>query len=106
MRLGLKTDVRDGIFTIELSGELDAGEVGQVEVALGEAEAGVGVQRIVLDITRLDFIDSSGIAVLARAAKRDQGERLLITRSRAQVERVLEITGMADLLPRGEIPGT
>lgn len=102
MRLGLTTAFEHGVFTIELSGELDANDVGQAEDALRKAEESAGAKRIVMDITRLEFIDSSGIAVLARAAKRDQQRRLLVTKSTPQVERVLEITEMADLLPRSD----
>ena len=96
----MTTNLDGGIFTIEISGELDSGNAGLVSDAVQEAEAATGVKGIVLDITRLEFIDSSGIAVLGSAAKRDEGGRLRVTGSTTQVERVLEITGVADLLPR------
>ena len=96
----MQTAFDGGTFTIHLSGELDAGDVERVEDALREAEKTEGVSAIVLDLTRLDFIDSSGIATLGVAAKRDDEGVLRVTASTPQVERVLTLTGMADVLPR------
>ena len=100
VRLDLKTVLDAGVCTIQISGELDAGEVAKVQDALRKAESSAEVSEIVLDIRRLEFIDSSGIAMLGFAAKRDTEARLRVTGSTSQVERLLTLTGMADLLRR------
>lgn len=83
--------------------------VGELDVAaapsLWEALDGAlrsGVARIVLDMRGLTFIDASGIRVIMRAVRAcgPHEARLEIRRSEsAQVARVFEIMGMADLLP-------
>lgn len=79
------------------------------ELDMSNAEAlreALVVQRVpgrlvFLDLSRLSFMDSSGIKVLleADAAARANGHSLSITRLSAPVRRVLEITGLLDRLP-------
>jgi anti-sigma B factor antagonist len=84
---------------IQLSGELDLANAGPVERELQSALSDGG--RVVVDMSDLDFIDSTGIALLVNAAGEDDGDgRIRFLRSRAPgVIRVLELTGVADRLP-------
>ena len=101
-RLKLTTETDGGVALISAAGELDASEVAKLEAALLEAEAEEELTRLILDITALEFMDSSGIAALAHAASRSEenGNRLEISRSTPPVERVLEISGIGPYLPR------
>jgi len=86
---------------IALDGELDLAGAPELEDELREAERS-DADRIVLDLSHLTFIDSSGIALLVAAAKRSSqnADRLRFKRHRdPAVERVLELTGVADRLP-------
>lgn len=99
--------VRDGTLTIEvarngsacslgLSGELDLANAKTLEAQLERAE-GDGVEVVRIDMTDLEFIDSTGIAVLVAAHHRlsKNGGRLELVPSRAEeVRRVLSITGL------------
>jgi anti-sigma B factor antagonist len=82
---------------IRVSGELDLSTVpsleAELEAALGRAEGGV-----VVDLSDLEFIDSTGIAVLVRAMGESNGsERLSFVPSRSDgVIRVLAMTGVAE----------
>lgn len=62
-----------------------------------------GVDRIVLDCRRLDFVDSFGLGVIVSAKKRlsQQGNALCLVASEDQttLRRLLEITGLDRLLP-------
>jgi anti-anti-sigma factor len=55
---------------------------------------------IVLDLSDLSFIDSSGLRVLllADGRARESGRELVLTRSTDAVQRVFEMTGTRDLL--------
>jgi len=57
-------------------------------------------RRIVLDLSNLDFIDSSGIRLIlaADARSRMDGDRLRLVRGRQSVHRVFELTGVAERL--------
>jgi anti-anti-sigma factor len=92
--------VPDDPYRIELSGELDLASTQAVEteLRLGERSA---AQRIVLDLDRLTFIDSTGLRLLVIATRRSDadGDRLRIRPgSDPLVQRVMAITGMNEYL--------
>ncbi len=86
---------------IQLSGEMDLSVIGIVDREMCRAEAG-DASRIVLDLSELEFLDASGIRLLLHlnARSRSNGGRLRITRAQSpQVQRVIELTGAAEVLP-------
>jgi anti-sigma B factor antagonist len=85
---------------IEVYGDLDLATVPALETELGRVES-TDVQRIVLDLSGLDFIDSSGIALLLRAVERDDldGSRLSLLRPARDVAATLRISGVDVRLP-------
>jgi anti-anti-sigma factor len=88
------------VHTVALSGELDLASVDCVERELLRAEAG-DAAVIVLDIAGLQYIDLSGVRVLLDAELRshDAPGRLRIRRGSEAVQRVVELCGVAHLLP-------
>jgi anti-anti-sigma factor len=78
-----------------LRGELDMSGVDRARQAIEEAEAGQK-SLLVLDLSELDFIDSTGLEVLLRAARRahDEGRRLIVARPSRYVRRLLELTAI------------
>ena len=81
---------------IRVGGELDLSTVPslvhELEAALERPEGGV-----VVDLSDLEFIDSTGIAVLVRAMGDGEETRLRFVPSRSEaVGRVLEMTGVAE----------
>ncbi len=88
---------------IRVGGELDLATVPsleeELEAALGRPDGGV-----VVDLSELDFIDSTGIAVLVRAmGDRNGSGRLRFVPSRSDgVARVLEMTGVAERMTLAE----
>jgi anti-sigma B factor antagonist len=81
--------------TVSLRGELDLSGVDRARQAIEEAEAGQK-SLLVLDLSELDFIDSTGLEVLLRAARRahDEGRRLIVARPSRYVRRLLEMTAI------------
>jgi anti-sigma B factor antagonist len=98
--LVLRTVFQDGTFVVALFGEMDAANAGELDRALLRAE-GTDAVEIVLDLSGLHFIDSTGIAVLvaADARSRADGKRLSVLRGSEPVQRTIEICGLADRLP-------
>lgn len=91
---------------IRVGGELDLATVPTLEQELEEAMKPTDATAIVVDLSDLEFIDSTGIAVLARAMGED-GEngssRLRFVPSRADaVNRVLDMTGVAERMHLAE----
>lgn len=88
------------VHTIALAGELDLASAAEVEAELRRVEA-TDAEAIVLDLSRLTFIDSTGIrlVVTADARSRADANRLSLLRGPAAIQRVFTITGVADRLP-------
>lgn len=79
---------------LTLSGELDLATVPLLQEQLDRAERG-GV-AVVIDLSGLRFIDSSGLHVLVRAERRlrASGGQLVLVRGPRDVHRVFELTGL------------
>jgi anti-sigma B factor antagonist len=100
-RFGVRSERAGADERVQLLGELDLSVVGSVDREMERAEAG-DAARIVLDLDELEFLDASGIRLLLRLSTRSKsnGGRLRITRARSpQVQRVIELTGAAQVLP-------
>jgi len=98
--LELRSERSDGDHVIALDGELDLEGAERVTRELHSAEA-TDARRIVLDLSRLEFIESSGIRLIvdADARSRMHGHRLVLIRGPRSVHRVFELTAVAERLP-------
>jgi anti-sigma B factor antagonist len=98
----LRIEVRHGPgrVVVGLAGELDMASAEMFEQALA-AEDLEREPMIVLDLQRLDFIDSTGLRVVLAALDRcrERGQEFAITPGSQQVQRLLRITGVAEHLP-------
>jgi anti-anti-sigma factor len=90
----------DAVHSITLSGELDLANAGEVEAELRRAEAG-DADSIVLDLSSVSFIDSTGMRLLVAAAARSRADsnRLTLLRGGPAVQRALQLTALEGQLP-------
>jgi anti-anti-sigma factor len=81
-------------------GELDIGASQEAEDVLRRVE-GDGPPTLTIDLRGLTFMDSTGLRMLVAADKRamEAGRVLRIVRGPAPVQRILDLTGLADKLP-------
>jgi len=98
--LSVRSGRADDVHTIALAGEMDLANAPGVERELLRTEA-MNAARIVVDLSQLTFMDSTGIRLLitAHARSRADGDRLVLIRPPARVLRVLTIAGVDGLLP-------
>jgi anti-anti-sigma factor len=98
--LAIRTECSGDEQVIELTGELDLDGAERVTEELVRAE-GTDARRIILDLSRLRFIDSTGIRLIlaAHGRSRADGDRLALIRGPRSVHRVFELTGIDDRLP-------
>lgn len=95
------TSNREGaVHRLCLRGELDLAAADAVQDALMRVEES-DASSIVLDLSGLTFIDSTGIRLLVTAAARSRAEpgRLTLLRGSAAVQRALQLTALEDELP-------
>jgi anti-sigma B factor antagonist len=90
---------RDGATHLALRGELDLSTVPRLEAELGRAERGAP-PLVVLDLSKLSFLDSTGLRCVVTAAERarEQERRLVVVRGPEPVHRVFEITRLEERL--------
>lgn len=101
--LVVRTARNGGTTLVALSGELDLANAGTAETALfGSLDE--SDEPLVVDMSGLEFIDSTGIALLVAALGRaePEGRIKFIPSDSPAVTRVLELTGLAERLPLAE----
>lgn len=84
----------DGKLQFALVGELDLATLSMLDEELDRV--GVSGKQVVLDLRRLQFVDSSGLHALLRVDRRMQetGGSLTIVRGPRPVERLFKLTGL------------
>jgi anti-sigma B factor antagonist len=92
------TDRSDGIH-VELTGELDISSASSVESRLIEIEQREP-ERLILDLRRVNFIDSTGLSMIINADGRAKkaGRRLTIVSGEGVPQRILRTVGLEDRL--------
>jgi anti-sigma B factor antagonist len=101
----VETQTRGRLTTLTVTGELDLVSSPALERELEKAY-GLPTDVILLDLRRLAFMDSTGLHLLVKAQQRaeEAGRRLALTRGSDQVQRLLDLTGVADLVRIVESP--
>jgi len=81
---------------VTVFGELDLATAPRVRSALDQAIRAEG--DVLVDLRACNFVDSTGIAILAGGALRlkDQGRRLILRGVRERVERIFQLAGLSD----------
>jgi anti-sigma B factor antagonist len=97
--LEVHTEQRDELVRVALAGELDLSTTSQVEEELRHVEA-AKPELIVLDLSGLSFLDSTGLrlVITADARARDAGRRLALVKGPETVNRVFTITKVDERL--------
>ena len=95
--LKLDVDVRGEHAVLTLIGELDVSSAPLLrEIVMALAEAPSGAPRVVLDLTELQFVDSTGLGMMveALARLREAGGDLELRSAHGAPKRVMELTGI------------
>ncbi len=93
--VGLSTRECDDHVVVALRGEVDIAD------AVSVAAVAAREPQIIVDLAGLEFIDSSGVAALARGRKqaRHAGGDLRLAAAQRQVLRVLTLTRLIEVFP-------
>ena len=90
---------------ISVSGELDLATSPVLEAALTRAGAAPG-DRVILDLRKVSFMDSTGLCVLVKAQLQatESSQDLVVIPGGDQVRRLLNLTGVAKRLTLIDAP--
>jgi anti-sigma B factor antagonist len=85
---------------IGLAGELDLSAVACIDEIVEQTLSDPRVSLVVLDVARATFLESSALGALVRGrrAASAQGRRLVVVNATGHVRRVLDLTGVAEVL--------
>jgi anti-anti-sigma factor len=87
---------RDQSLHLILQGELDLVTSPLLDAQLTRSRA-TAAKTIVVDLTHVGFMDSSGLHVLIKHARADgRPDRVRLTKGPPQVQRLFEIAGLVD----------
>ena len=95
----LLSEPHDEVLVFGMSGELDLGTIRPLQEAADRA-CGTDYRSLVFDLTRLEFIDSSGLRVLVAAhrAMEAKGRASVVVCDSPAMLRVFDVTGLNNVL--------
>ncbi|MGM0618688.1 MAG: STAS domain-containing protein [Actinomycetota bacterium] len=93
--LDVRIDERDAWTVVTLTGQLDVATAPGFRQSLQEAQYG-GAQRVAVDLSGVEFLDSFGLGVLVGGLRRARlhGGRLVLAAANDRIRAVLEVTSL------------
>lgn len=93
--LDVRIDEHDTWTVVTLSGQLDVATAPGLRQSLQEAQY-AGAQRVVVDLSGLEFLDSFGLGVLVGGLRRARlhGGRFVLAGANDRIREILEITSL------------
>jgi anti-sigma B factor antagonist len=90
---------------IVVGGELDLASSAALDRELARV-VDSGGERVIVDLRKLEFMDSTGLSTLVKAHQRAEaaGKRFGLVRGSPQVQRLLSLTGVEDRLTFADTP--
>lgn len=97
--LAVERTSRDGVDVLMVEGEIDVATAPRLLAALNDAVA-EAVGSVIIDLTSVDFMDSTGLALLINAHRRLSRQRkgFAVVCPDGPLWRVFELTDMLDML--------
>jgi anti-sigma B factor antagonist len=96
MELQVSTASQSGHIAITAVGELDLYTAPRLQQALSAALSEQDVHRVIVDLSGVEFCDSTGMNVLLSGMKRvkERGGTFELAAPRSSVRRILQVTGL------------
>lgn len=100
MEVQLQRRKVDEIDVLDVSGELDIYTSPKLKAAIADL-LGSGQPRVVVNLLRTTYLDSTALSVLTAALKhaRESGGNLGLVYDQPQVEKIFTITGLHEVFP-------
>lgn len=98
----VKNRVYNNTLYVLLSGELDEHSAKNTRITLDEIFSSKGFSQIIIDLSELDFMDSTGIGVLIGRYKKmkDKNIPIYICNPSAHAEKIFKMTGLYEIMPK------
>jgi len=98
----VKSRIYNNILYIALCGELDEHSSVYTRMTLDEVLGKTIAKQIIIDLSELNFMDSTGIGVLIGRYKKmkEKNVPIYICNPSIQAERIFKMTGLYDIMPK------
>jgi stage II sporulation protein AA (anti-sigma F factor antagonist) len=85
-----------------LSGELDEHTAFYTRTKLDSLFSGKEFRQIIIDLSELDFMDSTGIGVLIGRYKKmkEKGISIFVCNPSSHTEKIFKMSGLYDIMPK------
>ena len=100
MDLHLETRQEGDVAVVAASGEVDVFTAPGLDAAITD-ELAAGHVRLVIDLSRVTFLDSTGLGVLVKGLKgaREGGGTMHLVVSSDRIRKIFEVTGLDAAMP-------
>ena len=101
--MDIKTKLYNKTLYVLLSGELDEHEAGRIRKNLDTLfETEKGFNQVVMDLSELEFMDSTGIGVMIGRYKKLKAENkpIYIANPSVQAEKIFKLSGLYEIMPK------
>lgn len=100
--MNIKNRIYENTLYVILSGELDEHSAYQTRVSLDEIFSKPNFEQVIIDLSELDFMDSTGIGVLVGRYKKLKGKNIpiFICNPSTHAERIFKMTGLYEIMPK------
>ena len=98
----IKNRIYEKTLYVILSGELDEHSAYQTRITLDDIFAKPHFNQVIIDLSELDFMDSTGIGVLVGRYKKlkEKNIPIFICNPSSHAERIFKMTGLYDIMPK------
>jgi len=98
----IKSRVHNNVLYVLLCGELDEHSAVYTRKSMDEIFEEKGFNKIIIDLSELSFMDSTGIGVLIGRYKKmkDSGVPIYISNPSVHAEKIFKMTGLYELMPK------
>lgn len=98
----IKSKIYGGTMYVLISGELDECSAQFTKNRLDNIFSKENFKQVIIDLSELDFMDSTGIGVLIGRYKKmkAKGISIFICNPSTHIEKIFKMTGLYDLMPK------
>lgn len=100
--MNIVTNIKDNVMYVSFIGELDEYTSGYTRMYLDNAFKENDFGSVVLDMTYLGFMDSTGIGVLLGRYKylKSQRKDIYISNPNSTIEKIFNMSGIFEIMPK------
>lgn len=101
-QMQIKSRIHNQILYVLLCGELDEHSATYTRITMDEIFEKPDFKKIVIDLSELEFMDSTGIGVLIGRYKKmkDKNIPIFIANPSAHAEKIFKMTGLYQIMPK------